>query len=216
MKYSALIVAAGKGTRVGLGYNKMFYFLRRYGLTVLEKVTQAFLEDPNCKQIVIVTNRTDMHKIVIEHEVGHIVHVNGGPTRQDSVFQGLMAVSEDVVLIHDGARPWIDSDSINRLLEVMDTEKAAILAVKTKDIIKEVEDGYITRTINKENYQSAQTPQAFQTSLIIDAYLRANEQGVFVNDDAQAIELMTDVKVRVVEGSYLNNKITTRDDLKGL
>ena len=71
MNYSVLIVAAGKGTRVGLGYNKMFYYMRRYGLTVLEKVTQVFLEDPRCKQIVIVTNRTDMHKVVLEHKQGH-------------------------------------------------------------------------------------------------------------------------------------------------
>ena len=213
MNYSVLIVAAGKGTRVGLGYNKMFYYMRRYGLTVLEKVTQVFLEDPRCKQIVIVTNRTDMHKVVLEHKQGHIVHVNGGPTRQASVFQGLMAVSEDLVLIHDGARPWIDNDSIDRLLETMESEKEAILAVKTKDTIKEVKDGYITRTIDREMLQSAQTPQAFSTSLIIDAYLRANEQGVNVTDDAQAVEMMTNTPVKVVEGSYLNNKITTRDDL---
>lgn len=216
MDYTALIVAAGKGTRVGLGYNKMFYYMKRYGLTVLEKVTQVFLDDPHCKQIVIVTNRVDMPKIVLDHEQGNIVHVNGGPTRQDSVFQGLMAVSQDTVLIHDGARPWIDKESIYRLLDVMKTEKAAILAVKTKDTIKEVEGDYIKRTINRDNYQSAQTPQAFNTSLIIDAYLKANEQGLSVTDDAQVIELVTDIPVRVVEGSYLNNKITTPDDLKNL
>lgn len=216
MDYSALIVAAGKGTRVGLGYNKMFYFMRRYGKTVLEKVTQVFLDDPNCTQIVIVTNRHDMSKIVLDHEQGHIIHVNGGPTRQDSVLNGLMAISEETVLIHDGARPWVDHDSIARLLETMKTEKAAILAVKTKDTIKEVSGDYITKTIDREHLQSAQTPQAFKTSVILDAYIKANEQQVSVTDDAQVIELMTDIPVRVVEGSYLNNKITTRDDLKDL
>ena len=216
MKYSALIVAAGKGTRVGLGYNKMFYFMKRYGQTVLEKVTQVFLDDPNCAQIVIVTNRHDMHKIVLRHEHGDIIHVNGGPTRQDSVLNGLMAVSQDVVLIHDGARPWIDHDSIDRLLQSMKTEKAAILAVKTKDTIKEVKDNYIVKTVDREYLQSAQTPQAFKTSLIIEAYVRANEQNIRVTDDAQVIELMTNIPVRIVEGSYLNNKITTKDDLKDL
>lgn len=217
MNYSALIVAAGKGTRVGLGYNKMFYYLKRYGLTVLEKVTEVFLSDPNCKQVVIVTNSADMHKIVIDHQHKNIVHVNGGATRQDSVFQGLMAVSEDIVLIHDGARPWIDKPSIDRLLDTMENENAAILAVKTKDTIKEVDEaGYVVRTVDRETLQSAQTPQAFDTSLIIQSYIKANEQGISVTDDAQIIEMVTDVRVKVVEGSYLNNKLTTRDDLKNL
>ncbi len=214
MRYSALIVAAGKGTRMGLGYNKMFYNLRKYGMTVLEKTTSVFLEDPRCAQIVIVTNRSDMHKIVTKHERQDIVHVNGGPTRQESVFQGLMAVSEDIVLIHDGARPWIDQESIDRLVDTMEHEKAAILAVKMKDTIKVVKDGYVEQTIDRERLINAQTPQAFETGLIIKAYLKIFNKNIQVFDDAQAIELATDTKVKIVQGSYLNNKITTIDDVK--
>lgn len=214
MKYSALIVAAGKGTRMGLGYNKMFYTLRRYGMTVLEKTTSVFLQDPRCAQIVIVTNQSDMSKIVLNHEHQNIVHVNGGATRQESVFQGLMAVSQDIVLIHDGARPWIDQDSIDRLMEAMKHEKAAILAVKMKDTIKVVKDGYVEKTVDREQLVNVQTPQAFETSLIIKAYLKIFNKNILVFDDAQAVELATDTKVKIVQGSYLNNKITTIDDVK--
>ena len=214
MKYSALIVAAGKGTRMGLGYNKMFYKLRKYGMTVLEKTTSVFMEDPRCAQIVIVTNQSDMPKIVRNHEHQSIVHVNGGPTRQESVFLGLMAVSQDIVLIHDGARPWIDHDSINRLVDIMDQEKAAILAVKMKDTIKVVKNGYVEKTVDREQLIHAQTPQAFETTLIINAYLKIFDKNIQVFDDAQAVELVTDTKVKIIQGSYLNNKITTIDDVK--
>ncbi len=214
MKYSALIVAAGKGTRMGLGYNKMFYKLRKYGMTVLQKTTSIFMDDPQCAQIVIVTNQSDMPKIVLNHENQKIVHVNGGPTRQESVFLGLMAVSQDIVLIHDGARPWIDQESIDRLVNAMEHEKAAILAVKMKDTIKVIKDGYVEKTIDREQLINAQTPQAFETGLIINAYLKIFNKNIQVFDDAQAVELVTDTKVKIVQGSYLNNKITTIDDVK--
>lgn len=214
MKYSALIVAAGKGTRMGLGYNKMFYKLRKYGMTVLQKTTSIFMDDPQCAQIVIVTNQSDMSKIVLNHENQKIVHVNGGPTRQESVFLGLMAVSQDIVLIHDGARPWIDQESIDRLVNAMEHEKAAILAVKMKDTIKVIKDGYVEKTIDREQLINAQTPQAFETGLIINAYLKIFNKNIQVFDDAQAVELVTDTKVKIVQGSYLNNKITTIDDVK--
>lgn len=213
MNYTALIVAAGKGTRTGLGYNKMFYVLKKYQMTVLEKTTKLFLEDDRCKQVVIVTNPVDMKDVVLGHENEKIVHVNGGARRQDSVFQGLMATSEDVVLIHDGARPWLEIDNVNLILEAMETEKAAILAVKLKDTIKVVKDGYIHHTIDREQLMSAQTPQAFKTDMIIECYIKAKNEGIFATDDAQIVELCSDVKIKVIEGSYLNNKITTKDDI---
>lgn len=216
MKYTALILAAGKGTRTGLGYNKMFYMLKKYQQTVLEKTTELFKQDPRCGQIVIVTNPTDMKNIVMGKEVGKIVHVNGGRRRCDSVFNGLMAVKESVVLIHDGARPWLDLETLDRLLAVMENEDAAILAVKMKDTIKTVKDGYVDKTIDREQLMNAQTPQAFKTDLIIDAYQKIQCSEIDVTDDAQVLEVVyPHVKIKLVEGSYLNNKITTRDDISG-
>lgn len=216
MNYTALILAAGKGTRMGLGYNKMFYRLKKYDQTVLEKSTQIFVDDPRCKQIIIVTNPTDMKNIVLGQAKDKIVHVNGGKRRCDSVFNGLMAVKEDVVLIHDGARPWLDVETLDRLLETMETEDAAILAVKMKDTIKTVKDGYIDHTIDREQLMNAQTPQAFKTDLIIDSYQKIQCRDLDVTDDSQVVEVIhPEVKIKLVMGSYLNNKITTKDDIKG-
>jgi len=213
MDYSVLIVAAGKGTRMGLGYNKMFFTLKD-GKTVLDQSIELFLHDVRCRQIVIVTNRVDMPRIVKSSESGKIVSVNGGDTRQDSVYNGLMAITEEIVLIHDGARPWLEIDCVNRLLEAMETEKACILAVDVKDTIKKVVGDYIANTVNREEHVLAQTPQAFLTSFILDCYHQAFAKHILATDDAQIVEMCSDQPIRVVKGDYKNIKITTQDDVQ--
>lgn len=213
MDYTALIVAGGQGLRMGLGYNKVFYQLSE-GKTVLDKTLEIFTGDPRCKQIVIVTNQSDLQKIVSSHEAGRIVNVGGGPTRQDSVLNGLMAVTQEIVLIHDAVRPWLPTSNIDALLSAMETEQAAILAVKVKDTIKEVKDGYITRTVARETLMHAQTPQAFQTKLLIQCHHQAQRDQYRGTDDAQIVERYGNVRIRAVEGSYANIKITTLEDIK--
>lgn len=214
MNYTALIVAGGKGLRMGLGYNKVFYPLTE-GKTVLDTTLDIFLKDEQCKQVVIVTNQGDLQRIVQKHEAGRIVNVGGGPTRQESVYNGLMAVKEDVVLIHDAVRPWLTQEKINSLLDVMTTEKAAILGVRVKDTIKKVVDGYIVKTVDRASLVHAQTPQAFQTQLLIKCHQKAIQEDYHATDDAQLIESYGgDIKVKLVEGSYSNIKITTLDDIK--
>lgn len=213
MNYSVLILAAGKGTRMGLGYNKMFYCMDD-GETVLQHSIQLFLQDSRCNQIVVVTNRADMPKIVLTSDSGKLVMVNGGDRRQDSVMNGLMAVKEEIVLIHDGARPYVKLDAIDRLLEAMEHEKACILGIKVKDTIKKVRDGYIVQTVDREEHMLAQTPQAFQTSFIIDCYIKAINNHIEATDDAQIVEKVSDVRVRILEGSQSNTKITTPEDVQ--
>jgi 2-C-methyl-D-erythritol 4-phosphate cytidylyltransferase len=212
MNYSVLILAAGKGTRMGLGYNKMFYCMDD-GETVLQHSIQLFLRDTRCKQIIIVTNRADMSKIVLSSDSGKIMMVNGGDRRQDSVLNGLMAVKEDAVLIHDGARPYVEIDAIDRLLEAMEHEKACILTIKVKDTIKKVKDGYIVETVDRNEHVFAQTPQAFNTSFIIDCYSKAILRQIEVTDDAQIVEQVSQEKVKIIEGSPTNIKITTQEDI---
>lgn len=214
MNYTALIVAGGQGLRMGLGYNKVFYPLSE-GKTVLDTTLQIFLDDSKCKQIVIVTNQADLQKIVSNYEAGRIVNVGGGPTRQESVFNGLMAVKEEVVLIHDAVRPWCSQEKIQELLSAMETEQAAILGVHVKDTIKEVENGYITRTLDRKTLVHAQTPQAFHTRLLLKCHHQAQDENYHATDDAQIVEKYgQDVKVKLVEGSYKNVKITTIEDIK--
>ncbi|HAO60708.1 MAG TPA: 2-C-methyl-D-erythritol 4-phosphate cytidylyltransferase [Erysipelotrichaceae bacterium] len=213
MDYSVLIVAAGRGERMGLGYNKVFYLLKE-GTTILDTTMEIFLKDDRCRQIVIVTNQNEMTMAMKKREVGRIVHVAGGETRQASVRNGLMAVTQDVVLIHDGARPWCPTRCVDDLLVAMETEDAAVLAVAVKDTIKEVEEGYIVRTIERSRLAQAQTPQAFKTKLIMEACKIAEDTNAKVTDDAQMVEMFTKTRVKIIEGSYSNIKITTKEDLK--
>jgi len=213
MNYSIIVVAGGKGERMGLGYNKVFFQLKE-GMTVLDTSLQIFLEDQRCKQIVIVTNQDDLQRIVVEHEMGRIVNVGGGPTRQESVFNGLMCVTEDVVLVHDAARPYLPIEALDRLLEALETEDAAILAVQIKDTIKEVKDDYIVSTVNRSAMRHAQTPQGFKTRLLLECMHKARKDDFTGTDDAQLIEKYTNTRVRVVHGSYANIKITTLEDIK--
>ncbi len=211
MNYAVLIVAAGRGSRMNLGYNKVFYEVEK-GVTVLQKTLTPFLEDERCKQIVVVLNKDDMGK-PFKKEYGRLIRVFGGATRQESVYNGLMAIKEEYVLIHDGARPNIDVAYIDLLLEALSTNDACILAVKSKDTLKEVEDGYVIKTIDRNLIYQAQTPQAFKTQLIIDAHKKAQSLSLQITDDSQAVELTTNTKVKVVYGDEKNIKVTFTSDL---
>ncbi|NTW96835.1 MAG: 2-C-methyl-D-erythritol 4-phosphate cytidylyltransferase [Erysipelotrichaceae bacterium] len=211
MNYSVIIAAGGNGGRMGLSYNKMFYTLSN-GHTILQTSVNLFKNDENCKQIIIATNPDDMHRLSNIHG-GRIVIVNGGKTRQESVFNGLMAVNQAVVLVHDGARPWCTQEAIDDLLKAMRTEDAAILAVPEVETVKVVENGYITQTIARDHLMHAQTPQAFNTEILVKAHHKAISDHFNATDDAQLIERFTDVKIKIVEGNYSNIKITTMNDV---
>ena len=157
MEYSALIVAAGQGRRMNLGYNKVFYTFAD-GKNVLEKTMSIFEADPRCRQIVIVTQREDYFRCMRNRtQRGNVVFVEGGATRQESVFNGLMAVSEDYVLIHDGARPFLEQACLDRLCQCLSEHDACLLTVPCKDTIKVIEEGRIKETPNRSQLVQAQT-----------------------------------------------------------
>lgn len=214
MEYTALIVAAGSGSRVGLGYNKLLYKFED-GRTILEQTVSIFMEDQRCKQIIVVSSSDDMETFTKLCSCGKVVFVLGGATRQQSVYNGLKAVKEDVVLIHDGARPWLPIDCIDRILDTLQEHPACLLCVPVKDTIKEVKGGYVLQTYHRDDLKQAQTPQAFDTNLIINCYEKAMKQGMSATDDAQIVELCSDIRVRAVAGSYENIKVTTMEDLAG-
>ncbi|NIQ38094.1 MAG: 2-C-methyl-D-erythritol 4-phosphate cytidylyltransferase [Proteobacteria bacterium] len=141
--------------------------------------------------------------------------VAGGSRRQDSVRLGLEAIKQDIdiVLIHDGARPFIDTAILERLLETMKEFQAAVVAVPAKETIKVVSSkGRVLETPTREGLWHIQTPQAFDYRLILDAHRQALTDGVVATDDSTLIERL-DVPVAVVQGSYRNIKITTPEDL---
>lgn len=210
MKYSVLVVAAGKFAAKGISYEKALASFNDSN-SVLSQTISVFMEDSQCTQVVIVTNPTDMKKIVQSSESGKILYVKGGATRQESVLIGLTAVAEDVVLIHDGVRPWLRQDYIDQLLVKMATEKAAVLAIRPVGGVHRTHDGYLVSDIMGDDIVLTQTPQAYHTSFIINCYGKAIRAGLTYLDDAQIVHAVSDERVAVVAGDLRNARFILKD-----
>ncbi len=213
MEYSALIVAAGSGSRMGLGFNKVYAKLKD-GEMILEKTIHVFLNDPDCTEVIVVSDPEEFRERFLQKFTGRVVLCSGGKTRQESVHSGLQAVMGKIVMIHDGARPFVSQKNLDDLKKAMETEKAALLTVPCKDTIKKIENGYVVETYERASLAAAQTPQVFETELILHCMHQAFQEGFLGTDDASLVEKYSDVKVKAVEGSYENIKITTPSDLR--
>ena len=210
--YSVIILCAGKGTRTGLDYNKMLFSFGNQ--TVYEMTLQRFTSDEKCGQIIVVTQLFERKDFMKLSNDARIEFVNGGKERQDSVFEGLQKVKYDQVLIHDGARPYVNKESIDDLVECLKDYSAGLLMVPCKDTIKEVKDGIVVKTLKRETLMQAQTPQVFKSEDIKIAYQKAKDEGFVATDDSQLFERYIDKEIKVVLGDYGNLKITTQEDLK--
>jgi 2-C-methyl-D-erythritol 4-phosphate cytidylyltransferase len=210
--YSAIVLCAGSGTRCGLGYNKMFY--RIEGKTVYEMTLNCFLSDELCQQVIVVTKLEEQKDFQELMKDPRIEFVEGGKERQDSVYAGLKRVKSQYVLIHDGARPFLKREVLDRLLLGVQEKRACLLMVPCKDTVKRVVDGKIVETLKRQELMQAQTPQAFDKDIILEAYTKGMKENVSVTDDAQMVEKMTNISVYAIEGDYENIKITTPEDLK--
>ncbi len=216
MKYTAIVLAAGNGSRMKLGYNKMFYTLNNKPIILLSM--QKFLNDLNCTQLIIVVNEKEQDSIRFLLTKFNALNdkciiVNGSSERQKSVYNGLKEVNNEIVLIHDGARPFITKTLIQSLVEEAKKYGCAIPGVKVKDTIKYVENDFITKTIPREFLYAVQTPQACETKSLKIAQEQAKKEGYLATDEASLIEKYMDFPVKIVESSYENIKITTQDDL---
>lgn len=210
MDYSVLLVAAGKRAGEGESYRKALATFKE-SKSVLDQTVSVFLQDPQCKQIVVVTNSADMIKLVQSSSSGKTVVVKGGSTRQESVFIGLSAISEDLVLIHDGVRPWLYQELIDRVLKRMETEKACVLAVAPPTAIYEVENGFIKNSLDGAHLVVSQTPQAFNTSFIFNCYRKAQHEGILLNDDASLVRAVSDVQIAVEKGDARNARFMLKE-----
>ena len=211
--YSVVVLCAGKGTRTGLDYNKMLYEFK--GKTVYEMTLEIFLNDDKCEQVVVVTSEEEREEFVKLVSDERIVYTCGGKERQDSVYNGLQLVTSKYVLIHDGARPYVKQKQIDDLLECLNEHQACLLMVPCKDTIKKVVDGKVVETLVRSQLMQAQTPQAFHSDVLKDAYQKGIENHYQATDDAQMVEVFSDVEVYAVLGDYENKKITTPEDLIG-
>ena len=219
---TAIILSAGKGSRMGADIPKQY--LELAGHPIIYYPLKAFQESI-VEQIVLVCSKNDREfceKLVKENSFDKVVCVvEGGKERYHSVYNGLKAApNTDYVFIHDGARAFIDQQTINNCYEDVKKYEACVAAVPVKDTIKISKDGYIDSTPDRKTLYSMQTPQTFSYPLIMDAYEKLIEQeneilnkGISVTDDTFVLELFSDKKVYISDGSYNNIKITTPEDL---
>lgn len=212
MEYSAIILAAGKGSRTNLEYNKVFYKFSD-GQVLLLRTLSRFLDDKSCTQIVIVSTPDEIEIIQEMIDDERITYTYGGETRQDSVYNGLQKVSNEFVMIHDGARCFVSAKEIENCKKALEENDACLLMVPAIDTIKKVVDGYVVNTPLRSELYAAQTPQCFKTELIKECYQKAKDEGAVASDDASLVELYSDVKIKVVKGEYANKKVTTKEDL---
>ncbi|HEX3032421.1 MAG TPA: 2-C-methyl-D-erythritol 4-phosphate cytidylyltransferase [Bacillota bacterium] len=214
----AIIPAAGQGKRMGNQVNKQFLCLA--GLPILVHTLTAFEKHSEISGLVVVCREEEVEycrtEIIEKYGLRKVFAVvAGGQERQQSVLNGLKAVAgqADYVLIHDGARPFVTADIINRSLAAAITTRAAVAAVPVKDTIKEATaGGLVTGTPDRARLWQVQTPQAFDYQLIRRAYDLAEAEGFLGTDDASLVERMGE-PVKLVLGSYENIKVTTQEDL---
>jgi 2-C-methyl-D-erythritol 4-phosphate cytidylyltransferase len=211
-KVSAIVVAAGDSQRMG-GVDKLFAPLG--GQPVLAHVLDAFQNCKKVDQIVLVMSAKNIDEGRRIIALGHWTKVNdirlGGKRRQDSVAEGLRSIKEtEWIIIHDGARPFVTIDLIERGLDAAKETGAAVAAVPVTDTIKFVKDSEIVRqTLPRENLRAVQTPQVFRADIIKNTYKFAAGN---VTDDAALVE-KAGYKVKLYLGAYDNIKITTPEDL---
>jgi len=217
-RVAALVVAAGEGRRMGDHQQKAFLSLK--GVPILVHAMQPFEACIRVQTLHLVLREQDLrswHQEILGNFPFKKTNppVPGGPTRQDSVRLGLESIGDDIdiVLIHDGDRPFADTPMLERLLDTMEEEQAAVVGVPAKETMKIVSShGHVLETPARETLWRIQTPQAFDYAIIVQAHRKAVAEGVVAPDDSALVERLG-IPVAVVQGSYRNIKITTPEDL---
>lgn len=215
MKTSVVIVCAGNSTRMG-GVNKILLPLGER--KVIGVTMQAFQACESVSEIVIVAREDDIPAIRAEAEAAGITKLTecttGGATRQESVINGIKKIAKDseLVAVHDGARPLVKPEHIEKVIKDASVFGGATLGVPVKDTIKSVDGGLIVDTPPRSSLYITQTPQIFKRSLYFEGIDFALEHGLDFTDDCQLVEAIGG-KVAMTVGDYTNIKITTPEDI---
>ncbi|AGB40173.1 2-C-methyl-D-erythritol 4-phosphate cytidylyltransferase [Halobacteroides halobius DSM 5150] len=219
MKVSVVIPAAGQGKRMKADKNKQFLLLD--GMPILAHTIDKFEQVDLIEEIIVVAQKDEIdyckNKIIDEYNFTKVNKIiTGGATRQESVYNGLQAVSQDTdyILTHDGARPLLTTELIRHIITKVKQYKAVLTAVPVKDTIKVVnQDEMVINTPDRSKLVAVQTPQAFVKDLIIKAYQQAAKNNIVGTDSASLVENLGK-SVKVIRGSYENIKVTTPEDLE--
>ena len=221
-KITAIVLAAGSGSRMKSKTKKQFMEIK--GKPVIWYSLFEF-EKSRVDEIILVTGKEDIDyckkEIVEKYNLKKIKNVvAGGSERYESVYNGLKEVTGNIVLIHDGARPLINNEIIERSIEGTIKSDACVVGVPVKDTIKRADkEGYIIDTPNRSELWITQTPQSFKTDLVKMAYKKMKEElekgntTLNITDDAMVVEEFTTYQVRFVQGDYKNIKVTTPEDI---
>ena len=211
-----LIPAAGSGSRMKAGKNKLLIELE--GESLIYWTLKSILSASSISWVGIIGQPKDKELLLnsVKNFSNQVKWINGGETRQESVFNGLNSLPKDAkkVLIHDGARCLINPELINKCAAELEKNEAVILATKVTDTIKIVDNkGFIKETPNREYLWAAQTPQGFLVDSLKKAHKMAIDKNWIVTDDASLFEMLN-WKVKIIEGNYSNIKVTSPIDLK--
>ena len=217
-KYAAIVLAAGSGKRMNSQVHKQYLIIQ--DRPVLYYSLKEF-EDSAVDEIVLVVGKGEEEfcrkEIVDKYGISKVkAIVEGGKERYHSVFEGLKQTSDaDYVLIHDGARPFVNQDIIRRCMQEVQKYQACVVGMPVKDTIKIAdEEGYAKQTPDRKNVWMIQTPQTFSYALIYEAYEEMlKTEDAAITDDAMVLERIKGKKSKLIGGSYRNIKITTPEDL---
>lgn len=229
MKVAVLLPAAGLGTRMGrtsaetAGTSRKQFMLLE-GSPILQHTVQKFAASARVHEIVIALRRDDLEWVdaLLREKIRNkpVRVVEGGNSRQESVQRALAAVSPDtdLVAVHDAVRPFIDLETIDKVIDEAAEHGAAIVGIVPVDTVKQVSGAQATgakvrSTISRERLVLAQTPQVFRYDLLKQAFDAARRDGFVGTDESSLVERLDQVEVRVVMGSDRNIKITKPGDM---
>ena len=206
-KYTAIILSAGTGSRMKSNMPKQY--MQLLGQPVIYYSIKAFEDSP----VDSIIEKYGFKKVK--------AIVQGGKERYNSVYEGLKAANgTDYVLIHDGARPLVDNEIIVRSMHTVEKEKACVAGMPVKDTIKVSDEfGYSANTPDRKSLWQIQTPQCFEYDLLAQSYdklfsdMSYGKSVPAITDDAMIVEYGSDTKVKLIEGSYENIKVTTPEDM---
>ncbi|WP_350300867.1 2-C-methyl-D-erythritol 4-phosphate cytidylyltransferase [Peribacillus frigoritolerans] len=214
MFYEVVIPAAGQGKRMKAGKNKLFIELS--GIPIIVYTLRVFEEDPDCRGVILSINPAEkdyFNQLIAAYGLKKVKKlVMGGKERQQSVYNGLQHAEEDIILVHDGARPFINLGQISELTTSASLHGGAVIAVPVKDTIKKAANKEVVETVERSSLWAVQTPQAFRLSILKNAYEQAEAEAFLGTDDASLLERINE-QVVIIEGNYDNIKITTQEDL---
>lgn len=215
---SAIIVAAGQGKRMNVGVNKQYIILK--GKPILAHTINIFESSPLVKEIIVVVGENEKEKcnkdIINAYDFKKVkALVTGGESRQQSMYNGLKAVSQnaDIVITHDGARPLLEEELLEKSIKETINYGGTVVGVTVKNTIKMVDsDGFIKSTLQRDLLWNIQTPQCFSYNILLEAHNKAIKDGFIGTDDAMLVEHIG-YPVKLVKGNDDNIKITTQEDL---